>query len=154
MATAHEKTFKNNLGKCRKEAGYTQAEVSEITGIALGTLRRWEQGKNEPDMASVIRLASLYKQSTDNLLGSRFACANNSIAPLSSDEMQLIDYYRETTPFGRHAILSLAREYSKHMPAGTEGEWFSTDVENLTAEDMADYDETLVAFFAEREGEE
>lgn len=150
MDSTHGKTFKNNLGRCRKEAGYTQAQVSEITGIALGTLRRWEQGKNEPDMASVVRLASLYKQSTDNLLGSRFACANNSIPPLSSDEMQLIDYYRKTAPFGRHAILSLAKEYVKNMPLGTEGEWFSANVGNMTAEELDDVDDFLAGLGQEQ----
>lgn len=42
-------------------------------GIALGTLRRWEQGLHEPDIESIIRLSSLYGVTTDTLLGSQFA---------------------------------------------------------------------------------
>lgn len=64
------------LKEARKAAGYTQEEAASITGIALGTLRRWEQGVNEPDMGSIIQLANLYRTSTDNLLGSEFSSAD------------------------------------------------------------------------------
>lgn len=39
------------LGNARRKAGFTQKEASEKTGIPLGTIRRWEQGQNDPDMA-------------------------------------------------------------------------------------------------------
>lgn len=75
--------MKTNLKAERKKAGYTQENVSQLTGIALGTLRRWEQGVNEPDMGSIIQLAKLYKTTTDNILGTEFA--SNTVAPRSSD---------------------------------------------------------------------
>lgn len=64
--------MKTNLSAVRKAAGYTQKEASALSGIPLGTLRRWEQGANEPDMQSIIQLATLYKCSTDEILGSKF----------------------------------------------------------------------------------
>lgn len=79
--------MKTNLKTERKRAGYTQEEVSRITGIALGTLRRWEQGVNEPDMGSIIQLAKLYRTTTDNILGTEFA---TFIAP-SSSESDFVD---------------------------------------------------------------
>lgn len=57
----------------REKTGMTQAQASEASGIPIGTLRRWEQGVNEPDIASIILLADIYKTSTDELLGSKFA---------------------------------------------------------------------------------
>mgnify|MGYP000852106774 CR=1 FL=1 len=63
----------NNLKRARNRAGMTQAEASEASGIPIGTLRRWEQGVNEPDIASIILLADTYKTTTDELLGSRFS---------------------------------------------------------------------------------
>lgn len=63
----------NGLKKARKHAGLTQEQASDLSGIALGTLRRWEQGKNEPDINAINLLADLYKVSTDFLLGSSFA---------------------------------------------------------------------------------
>lgn len=65
--------MKTNLKAVRKKmTSYTQEEVANLTGIRLGTLRRWEQGVNEPDMGSVITLANLYGVSTDTILGTEF----------------------------------------------------------------------------------
>lgn len=61
------------LGAARKKAGFTQAKVAELTNIPLGTIRRWEQGINEPDIESLVKLAKLYGVTTDTLLGTSFA---------------------------------------------------------------------------------
>lgn len=61
------------LGAARKKAGYTQASAAAATGIPLGTIRRWEQGVNEPDIDSLVVLAKLYGVTTDTLLGTQFA---------------------------------------------------------------------------------
>jgi repressor LexA len=73
MMPRNSKTLVNNFGAARRHAKMTQVKASEITGIPVGTLRRWEQGQNEPDMESVIRLAELYGTTTDTLLGTRFS---------------------------------------------------------------------------------
>ena len=57
------------LGNARRKSGLTQKEASEKTGIPLGTIRRWEQGQNDPDMGSLIQLAELYSVSLDEILG-------------------------------------------------------------------------------------
>lgn len=61
-------SFQNNIGECRRKAGYTQKDAADATGIPLGTLRRWEQGQNDPDMGSLIKLAKLYGASLDSML--------------------------------------------------------------------------------------
>lgn len=75
--------MKTYLKEARKAAGYTQEKAANISGIALGTLRRWEQGVNEPDMESIIRLAELYGTSTDTLLGSTYGTPISGIRPSS-----------------------------------------------------------------------
>lgn len=65
--------MKTNLKAARKNTGMTQAQAAELSGIPIGTIRRWEQGVHEPDMASVVKLAALYGVSTDTILGSDFA---------------------------------------------------------------------------------
>lgn len=69
MERAHE----SHIKRARERAGMTQAQAAKASGIPIGTLRRWEQGVNEPDISSIILLADTYKTSTDELLGSRFA---------------------------------------------------------------------------------
>lgn len=81
--------MKMYLKEARKAAGYTQERASEVSGIALGTLRRWEQGVNEPDMESVIKLASLYGTSTDTILGSSFGNPISAIRPVSDGFVDL-----------------------------------------------------------------
>lgn len=63
----------NNLKAARKAANLTQKKAAEKSGIPLGTLRRWEQGVNEPDTESIVKLAALYGTTTDTILGSQFA---------------------------------------------------------------------------------
>lgn len=77
----------NNLGAARKKAGYTQEQVSSITDIPLGTLRRWEQMQNDPDIAAVIKLASLYGTTTDTLLCSKFAQPIEELIPASNGSL-------------------------------------------------------------------
>ncbi len=63
----------SRIKAARKRTGMTQAEAAQRSGIPLGTIRRWEQGVNEPDIDSIIQLADLYGTTTDDLLGSRFS---------------------------------------------------------------------------------
>ncbi len=93
----------------RKRAGLTQAQASEKSGIPLGTLRRWEQGINEPSIESIVQLADLYSVSTDELLGSSFASIEySSEVKLSDDERKLIGLYRRCTPDGRRYMMGVA----------------------------------------------
>lgn len=66
--------FNKALKEARLRAGYTQQQVSAEAHIPLGTLRRWEQGVNEPDTDSLVALLDLYGASADEVLGSGF-CA-------------------------------------------------------------------------------
>ena len=56
------------LGSSREKSRLTQKEVSAKTGIPLGTIRRWEQGQNDPDLNSLIQLVKLYGVSLDAIL--------------------------------------------------------------------------------------
>lgn len=57
------------LKKLRIERGLTQAELADKLGIAKTTLASYEQGKNEPNIRTIIRISMLFKVSTDYLLG-------------------------------------------------------------------------------------
>lgn len=103
------------LKEARVRAGYTQRQVSEEAHIPLGTLRRWEQGVNEPDTDSLVVLLDLYGASADVVLGSGFS---PKASALSADERQLLDLYRACPPKGREYILQLAEVTSRLMADG------------------------------------
>lgn len=98
----------SSIKDARIKAGYKQKEVSAITRIPLGTLRRWEQGVNEPPIENIIQLAELYQVSTDELLGSSFASVESDMSTLSEDEQQLIELYRQCSSQGRGYLLQVA----------------------------------------------
>ena len=101
------------IKRARELAGYTQKQAAELSGIPLSTLRRWEQGVNEPDIASINLLADLYKTTTDVLLDSKFA---NSSAVIVSDA---------TFPvFGRIA----AGTPREALRVSNENHWVSPDL--------------------------
>lgn len=61
--------FSDKLSKYRKEQGFTQQEVADKIGINRGSYSNWENGKREPTLENVVKLAKLFKTTTDELLG-------------------------------------------------------------------------------------
>ena len=104
------------IKEARVKAGLKQREVAEMTGIPLGTLRRWEQGVNEPDVDHIIQLADLYGVSTDELLGSSFASVEYDTNLLTEDEGRLVTLYRKCSRQGREYLMQVA-----HVTAGIFG---------------------------------
>jgi len=74
----YKEGFNAKLKKARKEAGYTQQQVSDITGIPRGTLANFEVGRNEPDIEMIGTLADFYSVSTDWLIGTKGANTSNN----------------------------------------------------------------------------
>jgi transcriptional regulator with XRE-family HTH domain len=88
----------DRLRRLRATSGRTLAEMSERTGISVSTLSRLESGLRRPTLDLLIRLASAYGASLDDVVG----------AP------QLADPRIRPKPFYRHgrAIIPL----TKHNP--------------------------------------
>ena len=107
------------LQNARKMAGLTQKQASEQLGIPLSTLRRWEQGVNEPDAASINKMADFYGVTTDYILGS--GCTS-SISPAPDPDFdRLARNYRAMPPEGRAALLATSDALAKqlgNMPGG------------------------------------
>lgn len=61
--------FKEKIRTARKEAGYTQQQVSDATGISRTTICRLETGEREPDLESMGKLIDFYEVSADWILG-------------------------------------------------------------------------------------
>lgn len=56
------------LKQKRLEKEWTQAEVAEELFVSARSISNWENGRNMPDIESLIRLAKLYQLSLDELL--------------------------------------------------------------------------------------
>lgn len=58
-----------NLVTLRKKKKISQTELAEILGVARSTVGMWETGVREPDLATFQRLADLYNESLDFIMG-------------------------------------------------------------------------------------
>lgn len=59
----------NCLKKLREKKKLTQQEMAEKIDVARTTYAMYEQGKREPDIATINKIASFHKVSIDYLLG-------------------------------------------------------------------------------------
>lgn len=58
----------NNLTTLRKNAGFTQAELASKLDYSDKTISKWETGEIIPSLENLIKLASLYNVSLDELV--------------------------------------------------------------------------------------
>lgn len=61
--------FREKIKTARLDAGYTQKQVSDATGISRTTICRLETGVREPDLESMGKLIDFYEVSADWILG-------------------------------------------------------------------------------------
>ena len=61
--------FAANLKKVFWNSGQSQAEAAEGLGVSRQTFNNWINGQNQPDYASLVRIADYFRVSTDYLLG-------------------------------------------------------------------------------------
>ena len=59
----------NNIKKYRLAAGMKQVELCKIVGITQGALSGWENGKYEPDLKSLNKMAELFNTTIEELMG-------------------------------------------------------------------------------------
>ena len=59
----------NNIKKYRLEARMKQIELCKLLGITQGALSGWENGKYEPDIKSLGKMAELFHTTIDELMG-------------------------------------------------------------------------------------
>lgn len=61
-------TFPEKLRELRKSSGLSQGDVGELIGHHFMCVSRWERGVDTPRIQTVIKLASLFSVTTDELL--------------------------------------------------------------------------------------
>jgi len=61
--------FGKRLAELRTQKGLSQYELARALGFSRGQIANYEQGKREPDFATLITLANFFQVSLDYLLG-------------------------------------------------------------------------------------
>lgn len=83
--------FPQRLKKFRKEKGLTQKELGERLGVKQNTFTNWENGKREPNLSTILKLAEILETTTDDLLGYTILSANQPVVSLSEIDVANID---------------------------------------------------------------
>lgn len=61
--------FKLRLRQLRLQAGLTQNELSALLDVVPGTVSSYENGRTEPSLQDLVRIASVFHVTVDYLLG-------------------------------------------------------------------------------------
>lgn len=105
-------TFKIRLKNLRNENKYTQHDVAKLLNIVDSSYAHWEQGRTEPNLIMLEKLANIFQVSTDYLLGiedeAGISIVNTS---LTDEEQRLIDYYRALPPELRSGVMTYTRTF-------------------------------------------
>lgn len=65
----YKEIFTLRIKNAREENKMTQYKVAEILNIKQPTIVSWEQGRTEPDLENIGKLAKLYCHSIDYFFG-------------------------------------------------------------------------------------
>lgn len=65
----YRETFPSRIKKAREEAGYTQQQISDITGICRSSIAKYEVGSLEPSLETLGTLAQFLNVNINWLLG-------------------------------------------------------------------------------------
>ena len=76
-----------------------------VVGKSGKTISAWEVGHGQPDADAMIKLCRLFGVGIADLYGE-----SGDLAPISNDERDLVDTYRDLTSPHKHVLLAVARE--------------------------------------------
>ena len=88
-----ELTLSQNIRNYRKQRKMTQEQLSEVLGVTVGAVHKWESGLSVPELPLIVEMADFFDVSVDVLLGHRMK--DNSLESIC---MRLNEYCRTMDP--------------------------------------------------------
>lgn len=95
--------LKVSLKDLRIARGLTQIELSKDLQISASTIGMYEQGRREPDLSTLIKIARYFHVTTDYLLGLDDS-PRKLDSPFTSQDKELLRKYHILTPNSRAAV--------------------------------------------------
>lgn len=104
------------LKELRTEKGLTQTEVATKLNISRQVYANYENEINQPDCKMLINLAKFFEVSIDYLLGLEDDFGTPTATPMgdaySSDEREILQLYRELSPYLKGLTLDTMRNWA------------------------------------------
>lgn len=101
------------LRTLREERGLSQQKLAACIGTTQQNIHRYENGHNEPDIATLMQLADFFQTSIDYLVGHtdiRRKMEAVTSFDLNTEEAEMVDKYRKLRPTARQSILMMMEE--------------------------------------------
>lgn len=101
--------YKLQLKELRKKAGFkTQEDIADYFGMKLRKYQTWERGEVALTLEDAYMLCVALKCTPNDLCGWPKGL-NDDSEPLTSEEMEIVDCYRESSPQWQQNIAMTAR---------------------------------------------
>ncbi len=107
-----------NLKLLREERGWSQQKVADMLNLTQQTVFKYEQKSNEPDIATLIRLADIFEVSVDFLIGNteiREKNTNREQPTLSKSEIEYIRQLRALPNNVRKSVDNLLKDFNSSL---------------------------------------
>ena len=96
-----------NIRHYRERAKLYQSDLGKALGVSAQAVSKWELGKAEPDLDSLIKMCELFDVSADVLIGrisEQDAISMETRDGLLLDEKRVIDLYRRLSDEGKEFV--------------------------------------------------
>lgn len=101
--------YKLQLKELRKKAGFkTQEDIADYLGMKLRKYQTWERGEVALTLEDAYMLCVALKCTPNDLCGWPKGL-NDDSEPITSEEMEIVDCYRESSPQWQQNIAMTAR---------------------------------------------
>ena len=94
-----------NLEKIRKENGKSQRDIAKILDITQPSYLNYENGKTEPKLSTLIKLADYYNISLDYLAGRNFG---NELGYLTKEQFENFKIIMKLNTINQYKVFGYA----------------------------------------------
>ena len=78
----------------RRKAGYSQEQLADLLGVSRQAISKWEGAQGRPEVDNVVKLAQIYRVSTDFILTGSASVPSVCETPSASAPRELSREYR------------------------------------------------------------
>lgn len=102
--------FSKTLKDLRKLRELNQKELSSLSGVSYASYCKWEQGKAQPSIEDLSKLADYFQVSVDYLIGRADDFGNITVrlsedAALTRTESELLIHFKKLSPVEQDIML-------------------------------------------------
>ncbi|MBO7669875.1 MAG: helix-turn-helix transcriptional regulator [Oscillospiraceae bacterium] len=115
-----------NIKAYRVAADMTQSDLGRALGLSSQAISKWENGKSEPDAASIQRMCELFNISPDRLYG--YSPQLREAADRSVDMQQ-------QDPISQEALSRLMRQRKDYVPYTSEARILAKGMDRMPEAD-------------------